>query len=110
MSRDSPSAIEHLKRIMALAERLSPQGMAIYEHSYHLLAFGSWTIVAGRRNKRFRFSWDGRDEFLEISASERDLSSAPARWSHIRTEHMKARGLNIPAHYVEEYLQIAFTA
>ena len=104
MSTDATSAIEHLKRVTALAERLAARGIAIYEHSYHMLAFGSWTIVAGRRNRRVKFSWDGRDEFLEIQVAEHDSSAMPARWSHIRTEQIKARDLNIPFQYVEDYL------
>ena len=94
---------------MALAERLAPRGIAIYEHSYYLMSFGSWTIVAGRRTRGHRFSWDGRDAFLEISVSEHD-SAVPARWSHIRTEHIKARDLTIPFQFVAEYVEREYPA
>jgi hypothetical protein len=110
MSTDATSAIEHLKRVTALAERLAARGIAIYEHSYYLMAFGIWTIVAGRRIKRFTFSWDGRDEFLEISVSEHDSSAVPARWSHVRTEHIKARDLTIPFQFVAEYVEREYPA
>jgi hypothetical protein len=105
MSTDATSAIEHLKRVTALAERLAARGIAIYEHSYHMLAFGSWTIVAGRRKKRVNFSWDGRDECFDIPVAEHDSSAVPARWSHIRSEHIKARDLSTPFHHIDEYFQ-----
>jgi hypothetical protein len=110
MSTDPTSAIEHLKRVMALAKRLAPHGIAIYEHSYHLMAFGSWTIVAGRRTKRHKFSWDGRDEFLEISVSEHDSSAVPARWSGVRTEHMKARDFHSPFEFIAAYVESQYPA
>jgi hypothetical protein len=64
---DADSSVSHLRRIAALSDTLKERGVAIYEHHWDSLCFGSFTITAGRRKDCFEFSWDGRELFLSVS-------------------------------------------
>lgn len=76
---DAQSAIDHLNRLVRLAERLSARGIALYEHDYVTLAFGSFRLEIGTRHKRWGLWWDGKDGCLTISApyAPRDGRRAP---------------------------------
>ncbi len=67
--KDSQSAIDHLARLTELAEVLAAQGIAVYEHEYLPLAFGSFRLELGTRRTRWGFSWDGKEGFLSVSAA-----------------------------------------
>lgn len=55
-------------------------GITLYEHSYSHLAFGSWSIVAGKPHHRMLFSWDGKGSYLGIGESEFTNSSSSPEW------------------------------
>lgn len=78
---DSQSSAEFLKSVAALAGRLTKSRVAIYEHSFDYMAFGSWEIVAGRRKKMLRFTYDGRDSYLSFC----DATTTPQ--SHTDLQH-----------------------
>ena len=59
---DSQSS--YFRRLADLAERLAKKKVAIYEHSFEYMAFGSWEIVAGRRERMLRFNYDGKESYL----------------------------------------------
>ena len=81
MTVEGADAIEHFRLLDDLANSCTEKGIAIYEHRYHYLAFGSWTIVAGRRKNRMRFDWNGKEKLLYVSQSEFPDSQAPANWT-----------------------------
>ena len=54
---DSQSSADYFKSVADLAERLAKKKVAVYEHSFTYMAFGSWEIVAGRRKKMLRFTY-----------------------------------------------------
>ena len=64
---DSQSAVNHLERLLRLARALADRGIAIYEHEYFMLTFGSFRLELGTRHRRWGFSWDGREGFLSTS-------------------------------------------
>jgi hypothetical protein len=66
---DAETALQHFRAIVSLGEKLKEIGVAIYEHQYYSLVFGSWAIIAGSRKVRSKISWDGRDRFLDFSES-----------------------------------------
>lgn len=83
MNTDADTTILHFGLMEWLAEKLAGDHLAIYEHTYKHLAFGSWEIVIGTCHKRRRFTWDGKDSQLSVSASElTNLASTPS-WKKI---------------------------
>ena len=84
MNTDADTTILHLGLMEWLAERLAGDHLAIYEHTYNQLAFGSWEIVIGTRHKRRRFTWDGKDSLLSVSESEFTNSASPPIWKNVR--------------------------
>jgi hypothetical protein len=78
---DAKLTLAHYRRIAALSERLASRGRcAIYRHQYDYLTFGSWQLVAGSRRRRFRFTWDGRDRFLDVEVGTAQGGNAVS-WS-----------------------------
>ena len=61
---DSQSSANYFRAIAELAQRLSDKRIAIYEHGFTYMAFGSWEIVTGRRKQMIRFIYDGKDSLL----------------------------------------------
>jgi len=64
MIDDCQSAKTYFDEVAALATRLARAGISIYGHRFNYLAFGSWEIVAGRRDRMLRFTYDGKDSYL----------------------------------------------
>lgn len=65
INKDANSFLEHARQVHSLAAKISEDDIAIYEHSYDMLSFGSWLLILGKRKYRFRFTWDGRDGILK---------------------------------------------
>jgi len=99
---DSQSAIEHLGRIEALAVKLADQGIAIYEHDYTMLVFGSFRLELGTRHRRWGFSWDGKEGFLSYSDpyTPSDGLLAPPVSGHAKRLGF---GPHIPYSFIEEF-------
>jgi hypothetical protein len=67
-----------LSELAGLATRLAAAQIAIYRIEYDALHFGSWTIVAGKRHRRVKVDWDGKESYLGVStASFSDAQSRP---------------------------------
>ena len=73
----------HCKAFTEFAERLATTSIAIFEHHFDYLCFGSWVVVAGSRHRRVRLTWDGRESSLVCEAADFVGSSAPARWQEV---------------------------
>ena len=102
---DAESALKHFQAINSLFERLKEIGVAVYEHQYYSLVFGSWTIVAGKRKQRTKFSWDGRDRFLDYSEADFPDSSYSSRdWKHIKNEKVDFKDSLNEYGRMEQYL------
>lgn len=82
MSSLSESALRHIRLLEDLAEALGKDGIGVLEHSYHALAFGSFVLVVGRPAKRLKFSWDGKEFFLDVFHAEGDASAVMGKWEH----------------------------
>jgi len=66
-----------------LAERLAEKGIAVYEHRFTYMAFGSWEIVAGRRKKMLHFTYDGKDSDLSY------CDASVKAQSHVGLQHRR---------------------
>lgn len=85
MIDDSSSSAEYFVKVARLAERLASKRIAIYEHKFHYMAFGSWELVAGRRDGMLRFSYDGKDSLLSFG------DAASAHRDGMGLEHRRVR-------------------
>jgi hypothetical protein len=83
INRDADRFLEHSRQIHSLAASLSRDGIAVYEYSYDMLAFGSWLLVLGKRKYRFRFIWDGKEGFLKTEKALIPDSGTIIKWEEI---------------------------
>ena len=51
-------------RLAQIQERLAVRGVVIEKKDYAAEAFGSWQVVAGTDEKKFDFTYDGKDSYL----------------------------------------------
>jgi hypothetical protein len=86
----SESAFQHIERVRRLAKVLHEDGIGVLEHSYHALAFGSFALVVGRPRKRLKFSWDGKEFFLDVLYAEGDSSAVIPTWAHRENRRLGA--------------------
>jgi hypothetical protein len=86
----SESALRHIERVKRLAEGLHEDGIGVLEHSYYALAFGSFVLVVGRPRKRLKFSWDGKEFFLDVLYAEGDSSAVISTWAHRENRQLGA--------------------
>ena len=110
MISDAQSSVRHIEAVLAMAQRLSESDIAIYEHRWLALVFGSWTIVAGKRKERVRFSWDGRDGFLTVEQAAVPDSRHTVEWEHVKTEGVDVRHYTEALDAVEQFLRRKFAA
>jgi hypothetical protein len=106
---DSTAALQHLNTVALLATRLSAEGVTVFEHHFDYLAFGSWTIVAGRRKRMFEYSWDGRDGILGVSECIQH-SSREQTWGKPELRRLADAEKGNPMSFVEADLRSRFLA
>ena len=63
--------------LAAFCER---RGLTFFAHDYDYMVFGSWSLIIGNSHRRIRFSWDGRESCLDVSASEFTNSNSVPSW------------------------------
>ena len=102
---ETVSSVEHFQQVFALAQQLSGLGVAIYEHHWDFLTFGSWTIVAGSRHRRFEFCWDGREFSISVSQCEFSDSRSHQHWSAPKTQILPSDDPSAPFQYVEQFFK-----
>ena len=100
---DSEEALQHLRRVVSLAERLRAYSIAVYAYQYNYLAFGSWSLVAGNRHRRVRLTWDGKEFLLSCAASEFRGSSAPASWKPLESKRLEGADAEEIARAAEDF-------
>jgi hypothetical protein len=79
MSNASVStALEHVLAVKDVLEKLTLTSTEVFEIDFRPESFGNWVLIAGRRHRRYRFAWDGRDSWLSVaSAAMADSASIP---------------------------------
>ena len=104
-NNDAGWGVQHIERLLALAESLRALGKSVYHHEWHELAMGSWSLTAGTRHRSYRFIWDGRDGIMSVQgpfhASQGSSSSSPS----IANEQLGVRPSIDPFQYVERFFQ-----
>jgi hypothetical protein len=102
---DANSGVSHFGHLLSLAERLASQSVALYYHEWHFDAFGSWSIVAGRRHRRFRFVWDGKEFSIHVDSCYKTSGGYPEQWTAVAEEHLGAGDLLAPVSYIERFFK-----
>jgi hypothetical protein len=88
-SHDYP--IEHFKMMAEIAARLKSIPAIILKADYDYESFGSWWFTFRRSGFTFRFTFDGRDNYLNL---ERTVGKGPASansWQVVAGKQMKER-------------------
>ncbi len=75
-------SIQHLERLLRIAEQLRSEGITLYGHEYHPLSFGSFSVEFGKPHYRVLCQWDGKESVLSVSFAEVKNQSAPRQWTH----------------------------
>ena len=76
------AAIAHLSNLLGALPDLQAQGIALHEHQYDGLSFGSFVLVLAKSHSRVRFSWDGREHILAIEFQDIQSQSDSKQWIH----------------------------
>jgi hypothetical protein len=107
---DSSSGIKHFQRILALAEALHGIGISLYEHDWHGLVMGSWTLTAGTRHESFLFGWDGREGFMSVQGPFHAGHEFGSRAPSVANERLGFGPSVDPFEYVEQFFPSRRTA
>ena len=75
-------SIDHLARVLEIAEALAAHGITLFEHDYNYLAFGSFSITFGDGHRRVQCQWDGKESLLSISFADLMNQNSVAKWTH----------------------------
>ena len=102
---DEDSGIRHVQRLLALAESLRRRGVSVYQHEWHELAMGSWSLTAGRRHRSYLFSWDGRDGVISVQGPFHAGQGSPSRSPSVANERLGIPPSVDPFEYVAHFFQ-----
>ena len=102
---DADSGIRHFQRLLALAESLRDIGISLYQHEWHCLAMGSWSLIAGTRHRSYLFSWDGRDGFIAVQGPFHAGQGTAASSPSVANERLGVDPSVDPFQYVERFFQ-----
>jgi hypothetical protein len=103
---DAAYSLMLLNALAGLATRLSVDGLAIYTVNYDYLAFGSWEIVAGRRQSRVWVSWDGKKALLVARAARLARAGDQPEWQPIRELDFSKKRQDYAAIFAAAYAAI----
>ena len=81
------SGIKPLNELLKLLNKAKADSIALFEHQFSMLSFGSFVIVVGRPKDRLRFTWDGRDRVLEVGRSAFNNQNSPSQWEQLKSIH-----------------------
>ena len=100
---DADSGIQHIRRLLALAESLRTLGVSVYHHEWHELAMGSWSLTAGTRHRSYLFIWDGRDGFISIQGPFHAGQGSPSSSPSVANERLGVPPSVDPFQYVDRF-------
>lgn len=89
MNEDAESGLRFLDALNNFAERIKDIGLALYEVEFDSLCFGSFSVVFGKRKKRFKATWDGREFFLDLFQADVPDSRIPVDWKHASNRRLE---------------------
>ena len=91
-------------QVAELANRLSVRGVAIEKIEYQAEVFGCWGFVAGTKEKKFDFSYDGKDSTLMFH----DTAIVPKDYRDVQQRRFRTQDREDPLAYVGDFLAREF--
>ncbi len=76
------ASIDHVARLTVLLDDLAAYQIAMYDHQYDALVFGSFQVTLGLPLQRVRFIWEGRDATLSVACQTLRSQLDNAAWVH----------------------------
>lgn len=76
----------HFDFVVALAQKLRAHEIGLYEHIFHGVPFGSWSVTFGRHRTRVRFSYDASCSTLRVQQADAPAADSYPDWSQVRVE------------------------
>jgi hypothetical protein len=101
---DSQSSLAYFRSFADLTARLAKAKVAVYEHSFTYMAFGSWEIVAGNRKKMLRFTYEGKESYLSFC----DAAVRPESHADLQHRRFSTHTGEDPFAFVAEVLEKEF--
>ena len=102
---DADGGISHVQRLLALGESLRKYGVSLYQHEWHELAMGSWSLTAGTRHRSYLFSWDGRDGVISVQGPFHASQGSPSSSPSVANEQLGIPPPVDPFEYVERFFK-----
>ena len=84
----------HIDEVRDLVHYLERQNIALFEHDYLMHVFGSFSLVIGTQHDRLKFSWDGREFFLDTSRGSFQSLGGDGVWNHLSNKRL-ANGVGL---------------
>ena len=104
-SNDADWGVQHIERLLALAESLRALRVAVYHHERDRAAMGSWKLTVGTRHRSYEFEWDGREGVISVRgpfhAGQGSASASPS----VVDEELGVSPSLEPFQYVERFFQ-----
>jgi hypothetical protein len=102
---DADWGIEHIQRLLALAESLRLLGVSVYHHEWHELAMGSWLLTAGTLHSSYLFTWYGRDGVISVQGPFHAGQGGPSNSPSVADERLGIGSAVDPFKYIEQFFQ-----
>ena len=87
----TPESLEFVTAIAELATRLAADQIALYGLRYSTDLFGGWECEWGRRRRRVKVTWDGKDLHLVVATAELASGSKDRRWQTVEDHEFRGR-------------------
>ena len=102
---DADGGISHVQRLLALGESLRKYGVSLYQHEWHELAMGSWSLTAGTRHRSYLFIWDGRDGVISVQGPFHAGQDSASRSQSVVNKPLGLPPSVDPFQYVERFFK-----
>jgi hypothetical protein len=87
----TPDSLAFVTAIADLGVRLATDQITLYGLRYSSDLFGGWDCEWGRRRRRVRVTWDGKDQHLVVATAELASGSKERRWQTVEDHDLRGR-------------------
>ena len=107
MNTSANSSATWISSFADLSKRLAEKNIVIHSLRADWGSFGSWQLIAVKREEAIRFTYDGRDSFVIVDSSPMRNYSAPNEWREEIVKGIDNRK-NEALDFCEEFLSNKF--
>jgi hypothetical protein len=91
----NPDSLAFVTAIAELATRLATDQFVLYGMRYSTDLFGGWECEWGRRRRRVKVTWEGKDQHLVVATAELASGSKERRWQIVEDHDFRGRQTTI---------------